>query len=383
MTRQTFWLAFGAIVLAVLGGAWFVSHFDRVPVTEREPPQAEARRNPYLALERFLARFDRRLEIVSETAALDRPAAGGVLILDDDRRRLMSPQRVERLLGWVAAGGYLIVNPERGAAGDPVLATLGVGWREAGSMECGPGTAGPKGQRLPETVEVQLPGNPRPLRIFHPGRALQSQEEPAWQAEVPGTGAALLHFRYDAGQITVLANFGVLADNEGIGAHDHAELILALIERYGGSGPLRLATRLSTPSLFDWLVHEGWALLASAALLLAAWLWRIVPRFGPPAPAPVAERRGLAEHLAAVGRQVWRSGGLEHWLAVARQALQSRLARRHPGIAAAAPVDQVQALARLAGLPAEEVRFALGGRVASARDYAEAVRLLQHIERTL
>ncbi len=393
MNRQMFWFAAGTVAALVLGWVWFITHFDRVPVSQREAPQAEARRNRYLALERFLARMQRPVTTISNAFVFDALPIGGTLILDRNRRRQVDLERAERLFAWVEAGGYLIANAESEGIDDPVLERLGVRWKAVVSKECGPGAQGgeereparPKRQlEESESIKVRLPGSDRSLKV---GRLLiglePTEPQPQWRVEIDQRGAGLLHYAYGKGQITLMAGFDLVSSNWHIGEHDHADLIVTLLERYGPPGPVMLATRLSVPTLAEWLAESAWMALLSAALLLSAWLWRIMPRFGGVEVQADRSRRSLGEHLAAIGRYVGSAGGLEHWLAVVRTGLHSRLARRHPGIAGMSPVDQVQALATLTRLPREDLRFALHGQVRRPREFLAAVSALQRIERSL
>jgi hypothetical protein len=86
MTRRVVWTSASA------GGVlprpfWHVAdviNLERVPTQKREPPQSEARRNPWLALERFTARMGGQLTRASDARILDRLPAGSLLL---DRQR--------------------------------------------------------------------------------------------------------------------------------------------------------------------------------------------------------------------------------------------------------------------------------------------------------
>ena len=98
MKRTIIWSLVAGLVLVTLITVWFLQNFEQVPSSHREPPQKEARRNPYLALEHLLKQLNRPLERVNSPSSLDQLAAGGVLILDGNRRRNVDPARSERLL---------------------------------------------------------------------------------------------------------------------------------------------------------------------------------------------------------------------------------------------------------------------------------------------
>ena len=396
MIRRAIWTAVACAVVVTLGWLWFVTHFEQVLETGYENRKREALRNPYLAFERFLSRMGRPLTVVSKAQVLDDLPEGGVLLLDRDRRRYLNPQRVQRLFRWVERGGYLIVAAEQHGVDDPVLARLGVRWMETPKAlddvrqstqdaASEPDSADPRMSALRERyrrLEVSIPGSGRPLGVEVASRGLgATKRAPQWSAPQLEPGAGLLHFSEGHGQVTVVQGLHSLGSNWFIGKHDHAELIWTLLERHQPQGPITLATRLAVPSLWEWSWEAGWAALVSGCVLIALWLWRVVPRFGGLLPEAPPVRRSLAEHLAAIGRFVWREYGFEHWLGVSRKAVMHRLSRRHPALAAASPAQMARALAGMGAAPASEVSFALWGQVRTTAEFTAALATLQKIDR--
>ena len=94
-------------------------------------------------------------------------------------------------------------------------------------------------------------------------------------------------------------------------------------------------------------------------------------------------RRELREHLTALGRYVWRAGGLDHWLRVAREDFLARLSLRHPAVAALSPPEQATELARMSGRSASLIAAALHGTVGSPHSFTQAMRTLRNLERVL
>lgn len=391
MTRRALlWWAVAALAVIVLGATWFMTEFVEVPTTRWEKMGQEARKNRYLALERFFARMGRPLQAVPDARRLaGMSAGGGVLLLDRERRRHLPPERAEALLGWVESGGYLIVAAERAGTEDPVLRRLGVSWhvpppaRAGGEKPAPPGKTG-KAASQPATVAVHVPGSARPLALARiQGGLVAGKLQPVWRAELEPGRAQVLHYAWGKGWVTVFNDFQPFA-NVNIGQHDHAELLWSLASVYQPGGPAWLAARLKVPSLWAWLAGSAWMVLVSGAVLMLLWLWRIVPRFGGLHPLPAPERRGLAEHLAAVGRAVWREGGLAHWLTLVRQALLARIAHRYPHLQRLPAAERAAALARLSGISAARVHLALEGRGAVSRHaFTETVRVIQQLEQRL
>lgn len=444
MTRRIVWISVLVLAVFTIGTAWFLTTFEQVPVKHRTGEQLEARRNPYLALERFLERMGRPLTRVGRTDMLDHLAADGVLILDCCRRSQMSPQRVDRLLAWVAAGGYLMMVPETGSIPDPILDRLGIvrnepetddestdeqteptvddespdpenqededadpgigeeipdgdedGTENGDRATTGPdsppatGADGPicRPDSTPDTVTVTLPHAARPLVAAYRRPNLWSTRiEPEWSAgDENGSGAQWLHLAYGQGQITIAAGWGRSLQNRKIGDYDHAELLWALLQAYrpDPAQPIVLATRMNVITLGDWLIESAWPALAGLLVWLGAWLWHRIPRFGPAQPEAPPDRRELREHLAAVGRYIWRAGSLGHWLDIARESFFTRLGRRHPALLDLAPAEQADALARLSGHSSSLVMTALHEPVASPQSFILALRTLRNLERSL
>lgn len=380
MTRRIVWISLAVAAFLVLVGSWLVTKFEQVPVETWTPPGKEAQRNPNLALERFMAAMGRSLARADNAAFLDQLAPGGTLILDNHRRAHMFPARVKRLMAWVEGGGHLIVAPEQPGVEDPVLAFFRV--------DCSCKADPPKGKRppAPQTIAVDIPNAPRPLKIDFPGSSMTPSDLPTdWRAGAPGYPDQILHFRHGVGHVTMVPSFSRLFNNHNIGRHDHAEFLWTLVETYqpDRARPVTLVSRLSIPSLWEWLADSAWTALISAAALIVLWLWRVVPRFGPVRPEPEPARREIGEHLRAVGRYVWRQGGLEHWLEAARESFRKRLALRHPALLALPPAEQAAALAEMTRRPVTHIAAALHGPAASPHAFTQALRTLYKLERTL
>lgn len=412
MTRRIVWGGVLALVFAVLIGLWLSTRLEQVEVEHWTPPGKEARHNPFLAMTRFLASMGRPLRPAGESDGLAALPPGGVVLLDAQRRSQLTPARTQGLLDWVKQGGYLIVAAEAPGVKDPLLDFF--------QVDCGCGshrdepestadgeTGNPTGNeaentpentaetpaptavkapRRPESVSVSVPGAARPLQVDYSYRQLETGDtEPEWEAGADNYPAQILHFRHGTGHVTVLASLAGLFDNKRIGHRDHAELLWTLLETYqpDRSRPVTLFTRLGRITLWEWLVRTALPATLSAAALLVLWLWSVVPRFGRKLPVAQPARRELREHLAAIGRYVWRVGGLDYWLETARESCRERLALRHPGLLALAPAEQARALAELTRRPASLIAAALHEPARTPQSFTLALRVLRNLERSL
>jgi len=402
MTRRIVWSLVAVAVLATLGALWFLKNFEQVLATNWEGPQKEALRNQYLALERLFDKLGRPIQRVKSPAALDTLTAAGVLILDNDRRRNVDPARARRLLDWVNGGGYLIVAAE-GSGNDPLLKVLGITSCRALPKQCHLVNDADEDEKddeasdktdktaderanAPEPIDVGLPDSQVSYHYLHhyPTEGLLgSSPGPVWSAGTDPTRKHLLHYAWGRGQITVFDDLRFL-HNWQLGNLDHAELIWALVRKYQPQGPLYLASRLEVPTLWQWLAESAWMTLISGALLIALWLWRIIPRFGGLLTPSRTERRDLLQHLAAIGRSVWREGGLTHWLAVVRQPLHQRLALRHPHLKQMETGRQHAALAEIATCSPDDIRSALTpGKAQTPKEFTRAMQTLLSLDHRL
>jgi hypothetical protein len=381
MSRRVVWWTIAAAALCTVAALWFFDNVESVPVKRHEGMKAEALRNPFLAAERLFSRLGRKVTRIRNSTDLDALAAGGgdgVLILRA-RQQVFTPKQAERLLQWVERGAYLIADVE--FDGEDFLAKA-FGVATVASSGKSP-ESGEKGAGKP-CVDVVLPGDPLRYRlILGSARELAAGKiRPEWR--VAGrNGSLILHYARGRGKVTLVNSLYFLG-NWRIGQFDHAELAWALLRRYQPEGAIHLADRLEYPSLWQWLAEYAWMALASFALLVALWLWSVIPRFGGLRAAPDAARRDLAQHLFAIGRSLWREGGLGTLRELARREVAQRLALRHPALERRPAGERRAALARMTGLDDREIREALDdARAPSPEDFTRTMRTLQRLEQKL
>ena len=385
MSRRLIWGVAGVVVCLGLVVSWFLNTFERVSVPRRDAPQAEARENPYLALERFLARMGRPVTRTTEADIIHRLPTPGALILDRGRAYHLTDTRQEALMEWVNSGGYLMLVPEGPGTPDPVVDVFDLVWTDAllesENQDEAPGD--PQRNRPPKPSQrpVVVPGTARPLAVAFQDGLTTVGEDPEWAATDSNYGAHVLHFVHGQGAVTVIAHLDALVSNNGIADYDHAELVSSLLERYQPNGAVVLLTRLGIPTLGEWLVAQAPLALASGALLLAIWLWNVVPRFGVVVPEPSPDRRDLHEHLLAVGRFVRKRGGGDVWLTIVRSAVKGALVRRHPSYGVGD--DDLATRAAHTGIPLADLTQAFTGDGTRTDRLVVTMRALQRVERSL
>lgn len=344
------WLLLGALLLAlaVKGWLWFGENFERRTKTVETGYSAAARRNPFLAAERYL----RRLGVAAES----RPGRGLLRALPSPEDTLivnglgpMSKVRRDALRAWVEAGGRLIVeaidfvDDDGALPRDDLLADLGVALLAADAAE-GPTevVADAYFEGFPDAVEIG----------FLAGYYLEDREELASGSLFADGLARMLQYELGRGTVTVTSD-NVFMTNEDIGNHDHA-LFLTLLAAPTGTGKVWLLYDSDVPGLTTLIWRSAPFAVISAALLVLVAVWHIGSRLGPLIGAPGRLRRDLLTHLQAGADFLWRHG---------RGGRQSRgdAAAHRAGLDTAAPAAAPSPAGRARALDQHPGRAAAGG----------------------
>jgi hypothetical protein len=356
---------------------WFFNNFE---LAEREVTggySQEARRNPFLAAERFLTRIGRDAASVSSSDLWrNLPESNDVLVV----YRYVPPAGEERqqlLRDWIEAGGHLIVGAD---------STLRVGKDKDRKI---PGLLAELGVRVHEDAPSLMPTAPVQERIeiefedveepvgvtMSTQRYLEDTEEQASAGVLLEDGYGLLQYEVGEGLVTVLADNTFLT-NRRIGDDDHA-LALALLVGPEPAGKVWLVHDVVMPSLLDlaWqnAAHAVVALLAAALL----WLWKLGTRLGPLLPPAQLPRRDISEHLAASATYLWRLDRAQALFQHNRQRIEQAWLGKHYVLRAMNPAERCHWIAARSGMSPRAVERALYAEYAAESDFIELSSYLQ------
>ena len=355
-------LPVGIAALAALAVVWFFSSYERVPAKEWVGPTGEARRNPFLAAERFVQRMGLASRQLRALPELDRLPAGAALLLPNQRQAI-DPRRIRELVSWAEAGGHLIAEAELPGVPDPLFERLSVQRRP--------------GARLPKPLAVEMPGAGRLQISLHDATALQLPAEPLLVRAGIRESVKLAAFQRGKGVVTVATSLQ-FARNNLIGEHDNAKFLWELVG-LTPAAELHVYLRPERLSLWGFLKEHAAPVLAAGAVLAALWLWYVGPRFGPVAPDAPPGRRRLLDHLRASGRYYWNQGLRSRLVVAARDAALRRIAHAQPDFAAASEAERVSRLASVAGISREDAaRFISAAGTMRGADF---IRLAHHAQR--
>jgi hypothetical protein len=420
--------------------AGFFACFEQREVSFHEPPSIEARRNNYLALGRLLERMGHDVEVAKDLTGLDRLPEPPATVFFARNRAALGEARSQQLLDWVERGGHLVLvtyttwkiaeddsgeyEIESGRP-DLILDRFGLRQRAATQEEMAqdlaeaalpapstetlgeeegehaeetenvtppravPPTVGDvlKGNWLPgarESVWATFEEGGEPFEVeFHSGFWWDDTESVATWSVSGERGPHLVEVAHGDGLISALTSDEPLV-NDTIGNVENAEFIVRWL-RHGRDAfaPVLIFASTEWPSFWQLVSEHGTPALIALAVLIAAWLWRSLVRFGPVLPEPDLARRRWLEHLEAAGAFHWRHDRAQGLLAKLREAVQRELAQRRPGLARLAERERNERLAQASGLPEAEVAHALAGTAHAPRLFVAAVRALARIRAVL
>lgn len=340
--------------------------------------RGKARRDPFLAAERFLAEND--YEVSMHTWLGDNLPQGATLIAT--AQSFANRGTTGAVLNWVTRGGHLLLlldggetfrddwereHRGRGTREQPerteLLELLGIGEAKDGGGE----------------LKVKLGDVSAPVKI--PARFTWKNDQPPPRTDITaadGNSIGFASFRRGAGRISIAAHAEPFR-NRHLGDADNAWLLLRLVgHAHGGEVWFLNGVKVS---FFAMLWEHGSMAIVAAAALLGAWLWKSLPRFGPLRAPEDTGTRDFAEHLSLTGAFLWRHRQRAQLIGPLRESVTRAAVRR--GLLRNDP-DFPEKLAALAQMDAPHVRAALlSENIADPRHFLRAVQDLRQLHEKL
>lgn len=372
-------LVAGLVVAALV--YWIAPKIEFYEREVVEDVSEKVRRNPFLAMERFLVRLGYSVEASRRTEVLDTPPGDRDTLFMEFSEELLTESRTQKLIDWIARGGHLVleINP--------------AGWDEDGMPE----------NELLERLDLRIPEQPddepdndetdfaekaEPLIAGGQTFTVDSWFGGDWLEDGSGTAEAwriqgvpaMLRYRLGRGRLTLVHDRDIWT-NDRIGNHDHAALLSAMLG--APRGKVWVLYNVRVDNLLDIIWRHAAAAVSALALSLALALWSLYNRFGPLRIPEYRRRRSLGEHVQAMANFSWRHGRAGNLLAAARRELRHRAEMRHPGFQYRTPADQHAWLAERIQVSPESVQHALESKSGRPDALIGAVILLQKLRNSL
>ncbi|MEO1244897.1 MAG: DUF4350 domain-containing protein [Pseudomonadota bacterium] len=377
-------IAGAAVALAIAAlVAWFLSTHERETREAYVGFSGEARYNKFLAAEKLLQGF----EVDADSRDSFKPSnwlpPGSDTLVVYANPGLAEENEFDVLFDWVSVqGGHLVLLPpdEINIDVELFLASFDVTLERLEEVDPETGANVEDDDEIveenEETYEYTVNLSSTQYRIrAEPGDQMATLED--------DKGYIAVRFPEGNGYVTVLASDQYFS-NHTLQHLDHARLLLDVVAGYVAPGKVWFVLSATFPPLWKLIVEAAPYLLLTLALMLAFWLWSLIPRFGPAVEALPESRRSIAEHILAAGRFTWRHDGA---VALADNAIRATLhdaERKHPGIGRLPASKQAETLDHLTGLDAGRIFDALvSAEGQSAREFTESIQLLQTIRKKL
>jgi len=353
---------FLSLALLVLG---FLQGFERETREVFRGYGDRARINDYLAAGWLLEKLGLKVTFIDNAATLKRlPQSDGTLIIPGSSRGF-SNEQIGNLLEWMADGGSLVVTAdmlleEKLPVQDRILKRFGIESRvlENYMLEEKPELNGPRPLSLYNSQQAETEAGSE--SVSQAESASQSQADSqaetasvsAWESaayvnvymdravvlidsedrafwRTPENDVRMLHIRHGKGLLTVLSDAQFMS-NRRIDAEGGGRFLWYLSTGNDRSGEVFIIYGQEFPPLLSIVARRGRPILISLPVLIASVIGFFAPRLGPINLDPEPVRRGLTEHLDAVGCFLWRQGYRAQLVESVRRTLRRSICRKHP-----------------------------------------------------
>ena len=307
-----------------------------------------AMENDYLAAGWRLERLGLKVTFFENASTVKHlPQSDGTLIIPGSSRAF-SEEQIGDLLEWMAHGGSLVVTvdvffEENLPVRDRLLERFGIESRvlEKHMLKEKPELSGSRPLRLYDSRQAETSQRTEPEaetasvsagRVSVPmDRAvvlIDSEDRAFWST--PENDVRMLHIRHGRGLLTVLSDSHFMS-NRWINAEDGGRFLWYLATENGlrGGGVFIVYGQEFAP-LLSIVARHGWPMLISLSVLIASVIGFSAPRLGPMHRDPEPVRRGLTEHLDAVGRFLWGQGYRAQLVESVRRTVRRDICRKHP-----------------------------------------------------
>ncbi len=305
-----------------------------------------ARTNPWLAAQRFLKDYGRKVEVLSSWRAPAGTDSTWIIPSGIISNSLFAKQ-IDR---WMEDGGHLICLIDHADFRDD--------WNlETPEMKIEPAfRTFLDGHDI--TLEQNGKGEVATSRVRHRGKDFEVEMKSSWQCSGPrGALEGITTARQGKGRLTIVTDARPFR-NRWIGDKQHAALLKGLVDSSDDFGSV-VFVRGATLSLWSLLTERAWAVLLGLGLVIAVWLWKNLRRFGPieaaELPSPL---RGYDHHLEALGDFQWRLDRGASLLAPLREEILER-GNRLLARTGRLDSDVFGVFAELAGIPRERAARAM------------------------
>lgn len=422
----------GLLILLVVGtlALAFFLLFEKAERKRTTPASLEARKNSFLAAERFLTRLGFSAESIAKREILINPPSPDDLIFIGRLEGNLPTEREDNLIAWIEQGGTLVIthtNPwdnRINKSGNTLLDRLGVRRHSAHALkeqaheeasdddeayedDAYEDQATPGDE--PDSLLDEQAGNPnngektppafKPFEEifakesvtltqedqtvvnidFIADRVLEDADQNAASVYAGESGNHIVIKALGKGKLIVLSDSNFLK-NDGIGDNDHAYFLASLAQ---GRGKIWILYNSIMPSFLSLISKKAPALLASLVILSLMFVLWLTIRIGPRYTLSDHRRRNIIEHLVSAGFFIMKHGSTQDLLHVSRSAIDKKILAKHLFFHRKTKEEQVAYIAKWTQLTKEEVHAAFNNHSMAKDGFIAMSAALQKITRDI
>lgn len=366
----------GIVVLAICIGL-FLHYFERVETEITTGYSNKARRNSFLAAERFINQIGIPAEVIHGRELLNKLPPESDTVFAVYTHIIEQKNKSKHLLEWIKRGGHLILEikpfdaPDGVEADTPFLDKLGILPKRSGDI------IGAFKNKIKTMVRIYEGGEKYAVE-FTPQYSLKTTIDNYHLMVKDKNGIHIIEYKLGDGLITALSDFDIWR-NKHIGKNDHAALLSSVLGEK--SGKIWILATVDMPSIFDLLWRHAHEAIISGLILVILLLWKLYDRFGPYIEINKQQRRSLIEHLDAVGQFEWRLNDCEGMLDSVRNELHHHIEARRPDWKDKSIDEKIIWLSKHTRLQKDDISSAVYGPCKQRSSFSHLITLLQIIRK--
>ena len=364
-------------LIAGLVARWYFSNFDKEAFTVDRGYSVEARRNPFLAAEKFLTAKKVNFETRKNFSLFDEPVGQFDTILINSSRVGMSSARRKKMHEWVKGGGHLLLlatepfDYDFNGSRDKFLDDLGLRYYKGDYAF---------DSEESELAKLDFEGYEVTTKInFRTSSYIEDASGEAYFAAGTDYGEQIIQYALDEGLVTVIMDFSIW-NNFQIDQHDHAMFLVQLI---GNSPKVWLLYNRVQPSLIMLAWDTVPMLIISSVVLLLLLLFSHLWRQGVPRKDTSAVHREIMQHIGAAGEFNYRSDKGRELSANLLDLINHQMSQLCHGYLRLSEADQLERLLHFTGIPKKQLALLFEHEHESYDVFLSKVKLVQQIRKHL
>ncbi len=370
------------LVLAVLGlvSIWFFKSYTKVAYERNIGYSNEAKRNPFLALEKFVQAYEVNYESRKDFNLFKEEVGQYDTVLINNSRIAMSETIRKEMNSWVSKGGHLVLlateyyNQDLDESRDKFLDELGLRLYESEINDYDVDD-----EDL--ISEMTFEGDTQPTQVnfgSYYGYLHDSSEKASY---IGGNNFAdyMIQYPIEKGLVTVLTDFSVW-NNNNIQNYDNALFFMQLI---GSTEKTWFIYNRNQPSLialgFDKIPYVIISVLVLLVLVLFSHFWRQGVLHQDDRPVS----REILQHITAAARFKYRLNRGSLLIKTMRKALLQKANRSIVGFSRLTDDEQLEKLEEVSKISRNKLMLIWQDNNESNDEFIDKIKLMQKIRKNL